>query len=189
MYVTICMCICVSLLTLAVSNSKTCIITEKQNVPCGGTDARHQWLHSQEISRVYVRCSRTQLIQMYAVQSLERHRRRGAWSALVDQTKRAVASTLTKTWSPAHPCKCLSTDGYFGGLLSHTLCARRRWDENGLCATRLILVGVRTCCCHQKQPHLLCIYTHVEEGQRTVRIAIRATVTASQNAQNGQSSL
>jgi hypothetical protein len=33
---------------------------------------------------------------------------------------------------------------------------------------------------HQKQPHLLHIYTRAEGGQQTVTVTIRATVTASQ---------
>jgi hypothetical protein len=37
---------------------------------------------------------------------------------------------------------------------------------------------VRTCC-NQKQPHLLCICTRAEGGERTVTFTIRATVTAS----------
>jgi hypothetical protein len=67
-----------------------------------------------------------------------------------------------KIWSPAHPCKCSSADDDFRGLLSHSFCARRRWDGNGLSATRLSLFV-----CNQKNLHLLCIYIHAEGGERT----------------------
>jgi hypothetical protein len=74
-----------------------------------------------------------------------------------------------KTWSPTHPCKCKSADDDFEGLLSHSLCARRRWDGNGLSATCL-----RDCSRNQKSVHLLRIYTHVEGREQTVTVVIRA---------------
>jgi hypothetical protein len=52
---------------------------------------------------------------------------------------------------------------------SPTLYARRRWDGNGLSATRL-----RDCTRNQKSIHLLHIYTHTEGGERTLTVSIRA---------------
>jgi hypothetical protein len=63
MYVTTCMCICVSLLTSAVNNNKICTNTKNRLYPARDRCSRHQWLHSYKASRVYVRCSRTQLMQ------------------------------------------------------------------------------------------------------------------------------
>ena len=47
---------------------------------------------------------------------------------------------------------------------------------------------IRTCC-HQKQPHLLCICTRAEGGERIVTVAIRATVTASQKLMPSETSV
>jgi hypothetical protein len=144
---------------------------EEQSVPCGGTDAQgiNDSIHTRYLVCMFDVVVRSRCRQMYAVQFLERRRRRRAGSTLVERTERAVASTLPKTWSPAHPCKSSSTDDDFGGLLSHSLCARRRWDGNRLSATRL-----RDCSCNQKCVHLLRIYTRVEGGEQTVTVAIRA---------------
>jgi hypothetical protein len=39
----------------------------------------------------------------------------------------ALRTVISEACSPTHwVCKCSSTDGDFGGLLSHSLCARRR---------------------------------------------------------------
>jgi hypothetical protein len=119
---------------------------------------------------------RSQRRHMYAVQSLERRRRRGTLSVLVERTKRADASTLSKNLIARTPCKCLSADGDFGGLLSHTLCARRRWDENGCVQHVWDCTGVL---CYQPRSSFPSsyIYTHADGGQRTVMVAIRATLT------------
>jgi hypothetical protein len=58
-----------------------------------------------------------------------------------------------------HSCKCLSVDDDFGGLFSHTLCDRRRLDEDGLYTTRLRIVRVFSR--NQKQPSLL-VYIHAQ---------------------------
>jgi hypothetical protein len=96
--------------------------------------SRHQWLHSYETSRVYVRCSRTKSMQAGVRSAVPRTTPTTKnWSGWSEQSR--VRSL--KTWSPVHPCKCTSADNDFGGLLSHSLCARRRWDGNSLIATRL----------------------------------------------------
>jgi hypothetical protein len=63
MYVTTCMCICVSLLTLTVKTVKYAQIQRTDCTLRRDWCSRHQWLHSHETSRVYVRCSRTQSMQ------------------------------------------------------------------------------------------------------------------------------
>jgi hypothetical protein len=113
--------------------------------------SRHQWQHSHETSCVYVRCSRTNSMQANVRSSVPRTapmtKNRSGW-----RERSWVRSP--KIWSPAHPCKCTSVDDDFGGLLSHSLCARRRWDENGLNATRL-----RDCSHNRNNVHLLHTYT------------------------------
>jgi hypothetical protein len=110
--------------------------------------SRHQWLHSftREISCV---CS----MQSYAVDAYrckqcspsnctndEEPNQR--WSSGQSEQSRVH---FPKTWLPARPCKCSSAGCDFGCLLSYSLCACRRWDENGLSATRL-----RDCSRNQK---------------------------------------
>jgi hypothetical protein len=103
--------------------------------------------------------------QVYAVQSLKRHRRRRTGSTLVERTKRAVVSMLPKTLIARTWYKCTSEDSDFGGLLFHSLCACRRWDRNGLSAMRLSV-----CSCNWKSVHLLRIYTRAEGGERIVTV-------------------
>jgi hypothetical protein len=86
-----------------------------------------------------------------------------------------------KTWSSAHPCKCTSEDDDFGGLLSHSLCARRRWDGNGLNATRL-----RDCSRNRKSVHLLLIYHAQREWRGATK---KPTSVTSHKIGNGRSSL
>jgi hypothetical protein len=56
-----------------------------------------------------------------------------------------------------HPCKCSSTNGDFGGLLSHSLGARRRWDRNGLSATCL-----RDCSRVTRRASISSIFIHAQ---------------------------
>jgi hypothetical protein len=145
--------------------------------------SRHQWLHSRETSRVYVRYSCTQSTQADVRSAVPRTT--PATRNLISASRADEASSreyAPQTWSPAHPCKCLSADGDFGGPLSHTLCAHRRWDGIG-CVQHVWDCSVQSeyilCSRNQKQLHLLCIYTRDEGGQWTVTVAIKATVTVS----------
>jgi hypothetical protein len=111
---------------------------------------------------VCVRCSRTQLMQADVRSAVPRTA--PAMRNLINAGRADEAS------SREYPCKCSSADDNFGGLLSHSLSARRRWDGNGLSATHL-----RLFVCNQKNQHLLrlriCI--HLERGEQTVIVTIR----------------
>ena len=72
---------------------------QEQSVPYGGTNAQgiSGSIHMRHLVCMFDVVVRSQHRHMYAVQSLERRRRRGTLSVLVERTKRAVASTLPKT--------------------------------------------------------------------------------------------
>jgi hypothetical protein len=88
---------------------------------------------------IQIRCRK-----MYALQSLEQspeedqqHASLGEDDEEQEQITRAIANMLPKNlMSLAHPCKYITADGDFGGLLSHSPCARRRWDGDMLFAIR-----------------------------------------------------
>ena len=95
---------------------------------------------------------------------------------LVERTKRAVASTLPKNLIARTPVQV-------------SLCGRRfRRPAVPLYVLTKGGTGMAVCnasetvrtYCYQKQPHLLRICTHAEGGERTVTVAIRAIVAASQ---------
>jgi hypothetical protein len=69
--------------------------------------------------------------------------------------------------SHAHPCKGIFVDDDFGGLLSHSLYSRRRWDVDGLFATR---VRDRA---YLEEPSLSILIGNQKEGegQRTETVA------------------
>jgi hypothetical protein len=115
--------------------------------------------------------------QMYAVQSHERRRRQGTWSALVERAKRAVAITLPKNLIARTSVQVsLCERRFWRPALPHSLCSQkvgqaiRKASENCTC----VLMSTK------KQPLLPRIYTHAEGGQRIVTVAIRATVTTNQ---------
>jgi hypothetical protein len=132
---------------------------------------------------VYVRCSRTQSTQADACSAVPRTA--PATRNLISVGRADEASS--REYAPQKPDRphtraSLSADDDFGGRLSHSLCSqkvRRGWDVHN--ASENVRTCVLFCRRHQKQPHLLLIYTCTERGQRTVTVAIRATVTASQN--------
>jgi hypothetical protein len=118
--------------------------------------------------------------QMYVVQSLERRRRQGTWLVMVERTKWAVASTLPQKPDRPHTRASVSLRTAISEACSPTLsllteggtgmgCVQHAWD----CTSVL--------CC---QPRSIFpssyIYTRAEGGQRTITVAIKATVTASQ---------
>jgi hypothetical protein len=121
---------------------------EEQSVPSGGTDAQGTSgsIHTRHLVCLFDVAVRSRCRKMYAVQSLERSPGRRT-AARVNLGRRRTASCgrsreqsrrrSPKIWSPAHPCKCISAAGDFGGLLSHSICARRRWDGNVLFAIRV----------------------------------------------------
>jgi hypothetical protein len=141
---------------------------EEQNVPCGRTDAQgfSGSIHKRHLVCMFNVVVHSRYRQLYAVQSLERRWRRRTGSSGRSKQSRVRSP---KTWSPAQQCKCTSADGYFGGLLSHSFCARRRWDENGMNATRL-----RDCSRNRKSVHLLRFYTCAKGGERIVTVSIIA---------------
>jgi hypothetical protein len=110
----------------------------------------HQWLHSHETSHVFVRCSCTKLMQEDVRRAVPqtitgrkiatcvaRRRRRRTWcrrSSGVSRSREQSRIHSPEIWSPTHPCKCISTDGDFEGLLFYSLCAYKRWDEDVLFA-------------------------------------------------------
>jgi hypothetical protein len=124
---------------------------EEQSVPCGGTDAQgiSGSIHTRHLVCLFDVAIRSRCRKMYVVQSLERspgritaalitlERRRTAGCRCSTKTNRSCEQSWRrspKIWSPTHPCKCISADSDFGGLLSHSLCARRKWGGNVLFA-------------------------------------------------------
>jgi hypothetical protein len=124
---------------------------EEQSVPCRGTDAQgiSDSIHMRHLVCLFDVAVQSRCRKMYAVQSLERspgritaalvapERRRTAGcrrSAGTNRSHEQSRRRSPKILSPTHPCKCISADGDFGGLLSHSICARRKWDGNVLFA-------------------------------------------------------
>jgi hypothetical protein len=120
----------------------------------------------------------SQCRQMYAVQSHERRRRWGTWSALVEQTKRAVASTLPKNMIARTPVQVsLCGRRFQRPSLPHSLClqkvgwgwAVRNASKTGRCSYVLFCLSWPEAVSRPR------IYTRTERGQQTVTVAIRAT--------------
>jgi hypothetical protein len=126
----------------------------KNSVPCGGTDAQgiSGSIHTRHLVCLFDVAIRSRCWKIYAVQSLERspgritaalitpERWRTAWCRRSVGTNRSREQSWRrspKIWSPTHPCKCISADDDFIGLLSHSLCASRKWDGNVLFAIRV----------------------------------------------------
>jgi hypothetical protein len=121
--------------------------------------------------------------QMYTVQSHKWCRRRGTWSALVERTKQAVASTLPKNLIARTYVQVSLFGRWFRRpALPHSLCSQkvgqgwvvRNAFETSQCSYVLFCLSWPEAV---SPPH---IYTRTEGGQRTVMVAIRATVTATQ---------
>jgi hypothetical protein len=103
----------------------------------------HQWLHSHETSRVYVRCSRTQSTQADVHSAVTRMA--SATRNLVNAGQADEASS--REYAPQKPDRphtraSVSLRTAILESSSPTLCARRRWDRDGLYATRLRIVCV-----------------------------------------------
>jgi hypothetical protein len=127
---------------------------EEQSVSCGGTDAQSisGSIHTRHLVWLFNVAVWSRCRKMYAVQSLERSSGR-ITAALITPERRWTAGCRRsagtnrsceqsrrcspKIWSPTHSCKCISADGDFEGLLSHSLCAHRKWDGNVLFAIRV----------------------------------------------------
>jgi hypothetical protein len=142
--------------------------------------SRHQCLHSHKTSRVYVQCSRTQLMQGRCTHAVPR---------MTPTTRNLISAgradkASSREYAPQKPDR------------PHTRASVALWTaiSEAYSPTPSMLeeggTGMVVCNAsetlhayfrHQKQPHLLRIYTRAEGGQRTVTVAIRATVTASQN--------
>jgi hypothetical protein len=115
----------------------------KQKASCEGTDAQviSGSIHTRHLVCMFDVAVQIWYMKVYEVQSLELRRRwrtgcrRSSASRADEASSREYA--LQKTWSSAHPCKCTSAHGDFGGMLSHSLYARRKWDGDVLFAMRL----------------------------------------------------
>jgi hypothetical protein len=124
---------------------------EEHSVPCGGTDAQgiSGSIYMRHLVCLFDVAVQSRCRKMYDIQSLKQSSGRITVALITPerrQTARCRRSVGTnrsreqsrrrspKIWSPTHPCKCISTDGDFGGLLSHSICAHRKWDGNVLFA-------------------------------------------------------
>jgi hypothetical protein len=130
---------------------------------------------------VYVRCSRTQSTQADVRSAVPRTA--PMMRNLISAGRANEASSREyapqRHDRPAHLCKCLSADGDFGGLLSHTLWARRRWDEDGLYATRLR--SVRVFSRNKKQPPLLVYIQAQREVNGQQRLPLELPLQSARN--------
>jgi hypothetical protein len=154
---------------------------KEQIVPYGGTDAQgiSGSIHTRHLVCMFDVVVHSRCRPMYAVQSHEWCRWRRTGSALVEWTERALACTLPKNLIACTPVEVPLYGRWFRRpALPHYLCshkAGRGWAVRNA-SENVVCVFSR----NQKQPHLLRICTRTEEGQRTVTVAIRVTVTASQ---------
>jgi hypothetical protein len=97
---------------------------------------------------------------------------------LVGRTKRAVASALPKKPNRPHTRASVALRTVILEACSPTLSVLAE-GVTGMVVCNAS-ESIRAYCHNQKQPHLLRIYTRAEGGQRTVTVAIGATVTANQ---------
>ncbi len=110
--------------------------------------SRHQWLHSHETSRVYVRCSRTKSVQedvRSAVPRTVAGKKNSSTRQLGKTSNEAAGQTdhaSSREDAPQksdrpHTRASVSLRSVISEACSPTLCARRRWDENVLFAIRV----------------------------------------------------
>jgi hypothetical protein len=114
---------------------------KEQIVPCRGTDAQgiSGSIHTRHLVCMFDIVVHSPCRQMYAVQSLERRRRRGTWSTLVQWMKRAITSTLPKNLIARTPVQMSLCGRWFQRpALPHSLCSQKV-EREWLCAIRLRL--------------------------------------------------
>jgi hypothetical protein len=129
---------------------------KEHNVHYGGTDAQSisGSIHTRHLVCLFDVAVQNRCRKMYVVQSFkwspkeeQKHtsprkdqlRRTGCRQNSVGLNGSREQSRIRspKIGSPAHSCKSISADGDFRDLLSHTLCARRRWNGDVLFAIRV----------------------------------------------------
>jgi hypothetical protein len=123
--------------------NEACTGTENMKYPTEGSMLKTSVApFTPDISRVYVRCSRTNSMRAGVCNVVPRTAPTTKnWSARSEQSR--VRSS--KTWSSAHPAS-VPLRAAILETCSPTLYARRRWDGNELSATRL-----RDCSCNWKR--------------------------------------
>jgi hypothetical protein len=137
---------------------------KEQIVPCGGIDAQgiSGSIHTRHLVCMFDVDVRNRHMQMYAVESLERRRRRGT---LISVGREDEASS--REYAPQKPYRphtraSVSLRTVISEACSPTVCAHRLWDRDRLYATRLRMSCVLSYCCRdQKQPPLL-VYIHTQ---------------------------
>jgi hypothetical protein len=139
---------------------------EEQSVPYGGTNAQgiSGSIHTRQLVCMFNVVVHSRCRQVYAVQSLERRRRRRTGSTLVERTEWAVVSAPQKPDRP-HGRASVALRTTISEACSPTLSE----TEMGWGATLL-----RDFSRNQKIIHLLRIYTRAEGGEQSVMVAIRA---------------